>query len=124
MANSEPNGEGEKARPLGAVGSPIDSRPLAAAADSNRPESHHAPASNDADTSNDADAADELLAELLEEFTQRLRRGESPSIAEYRQRHPELAEDIDDIFPSIAAMEKARHESDPPTRTDRADAVP
>ncbi|MCA9105031.1 MAG: protein kinase, partial [Planctomycetales bacterium] len=26
--------------------------------------------------------------------------------------------------PSIAAMEKARHESDPPTRTDRADAVP
>jgi len=42
---------------------------------------------------------------LAAEFLERYRAGECPSIAEYAQRHPDLAADIEDIFPTIAALE-------------------
>ena len=48
---------------------------------------------------------------LADEFTQRCRRGESPSISDYAERHPELADQINKLFPSIAMMEQlAVHE--------------
>ena len=43
---------------------------------------------------------------LAEEFLERLRKGERPSLAEYKQRYPELAEDIDDVFPALAMMDE------------------
>ena len=43
---------------------------------------------------------------LAEEFVERLRRGEHPSLREYRDMYPELAEEIDDIFPALAMMEE------------------
>ncbi|NOX53219.1 MAG: protein kinase, partial [Planctomycetes bacterium] len=45
---------------------------------------------------------------LADEFIARLRRGESPSVSEYAQRHPELADDIRELFPTIAAMERLK----------------
>lgn len=51
--------------------------------------------------------SEELLDGLAEEFLARLRRGEAPSVAEYVERHPDLADDIRDLFPSLLLMEEA-----------------
>ena len=40
------------------------------------------------------------LDTLAAEFMARLRRGESPSIGEYANRHPDLADEIHDLFPA------------------------
>ena len=45
---------------------------------------------------------------LAEEFAARFRRGERPTIEEYVQRHPELAESIRQIFPTLVMMERIR----------------
>src|SRR5438128_2018384 len=45
------------------------------------------------------------VEKLAEEFLERQRLGQSPSIAEYAERYPELAEDIRDLFPSLVMME-------------------
>jgi serine/threonine protein kinase/tetratricopeptide (TPR) repeat protein len=42
---------------------------------------------------------------LAAEFMERQRQGERPSIEEYTRRHPELAEEIRKLFPTIAALE-------------------
>ncbi len=49
-----------------------------------------------------------LLNQLAEEFAARYRSGERPSLQEYCDRHPELADDIREIFPSLVEMERAR----------------
>jgi eukaryotic-like serine/threonine-protein kinase len=43
---------------------------------------------------------------LAEEFSERLRRGEHPSLTEYVERYPEHAEDIRDLFPALALVEQ------------------
>src|SRR5262249_18669730 len=46
---------------------------------------------------------------------ERLRRGEHPSLNEYIERYPELADDIRDLFPALALVEQfkpARREFD------------
>ena len=45
---------------------------------------------------------------LAEEFAQRCRRGESPSLEEYAARHPELAEEIRELFPALLVMERLK----------------
>jgi serine/threonine protein kinase len=45
---------------------------------------------------------------LAAEFVEQLRRGESATAEEYAQRHPELAEQIRELFPTIAAMERLK----------------
>ncbi|MDP6544576.1 MAG: serine/threonine-protein kinase [Phycisphaerae bacterium] len=52
------------------------------------------------------------LEVLAEEFTERQRAGQSPSVSEYAREYPELADRIREIFPAIAAVEqlKARNE--------------
>ena len=45
---------------------------------------------------------------LAEEFLDRQRDGEFPSIDEYAKRHPELAEEIRELFPMIAQMEQLK----------------
>src|SRR6516165_518060 len=42
---------------------------------------------------------------LAEEFLDRQRRGEEPTLREYLERHPELAEEIRDLFPALLMME-------------------
>src|SRR5262245_34523601 len=49
--------------------------------------------------------ADPLVA-LAEEFADRFRRGEHPSVTEYAARYPELAERIRRLFPAMVAMEE------------------
>ena len=54
--------------------------------------------------------------ELASDFAERYRNGELPSIEAYATSHPDLAEEIRELFPTIAAMEKAKARSSPPTR--------
>jgi serine/threonine protein kinase len=49
---------------------------------------------------------------LAEEFTDRLRRGESPSVEAYASSHPDLAEAIRELFPTIADMEGLKHQKE------------
>src|SRR4051812_32034549 len=42
---------------------------------------------------------------LAEEFSARLRRGETPTFQEYIDRHPHLADAIRDLFPLLIRME-------------------
>jgi eukaryotic-like serine/threonine-protein kinase len=58
-----------------------------------------------------------LLDQLAEEFADRFRRGERPSLEEYSNRYPELAEDIRELFPAMVKVEqvdegKIAHEND------------
>lgn len=45
---------------------------------------------------------------LAEEFAERCRRGERPSLTEYAARHPELADDIRELFPALLVMERLK----------------
>ncbi|MCI0464387.1 MAG: serine/threonine-protein kinase, partial [Gemmataceae bacterium] len=45
---------------------------------------------------------------LAEEFLERHRRGERPALSEYTARHPELADQIRDLFPALVMMEDVR----------------
>lgn len=54
---------------------------------------------------------DALLKELVEEFLVRLRRGERPPVADYVQRHPELAEQINEMFPTLGLVELFKPDS-------------
>ena len=53
-------------------------------------------------TSDDADP----LGPLLEEFLERQRRGEHPALSEYIARYPELADEIRDVLPMLAMVER------------------
>src|SRR5947209_3738637 len=46
-----------------------------------------------------------IVLELAEEFLERYRRGERPSLKEYLERHPDLAGEIREVFPAMAMME-------------------
>ena len=46
------------------------------------------------------------VEELAEEFADRLRRGEHPSINEYKQKHPQWAERIRQVFSALLVMER------------------
>jgi len=46
--------------------------------------------------------------ELASEFVERQRSGDCPTIDEYAERYPEFADEIRDLFPTIAAMENVR----------------
>jgi serine/threonine protein kinase len=48
------------------------------------------------------------LDALAEDFLARQRRGESPSVEQYAAEHPELAEEIRELFPAMAAMERLK----------------
>ena len=48
------------------------------------------------------------LDRLAEEFVTRYRRGERPELAEYVDAYPELAEQIEELFPSLLMMEQIK----------------
>jgi eukaryotic-like serine/threonine-protein kinase len=45
------------------------------------------------------------IDDLADDFLERYRRGERPSLSEYTDRHPELAERIHAVFPALIVME-------------------
>jgi serine/threonine protein kinase len=45
---------------------------------------------------------------VAEEFTERLRRGEDPTVDAYAAKHPEIAAEIRELFPTIAEMERLK----------------
>src|SRR6267142_227203 len=55
---------------------------------------------------NDSELKSERVLHLAEEFLARYRSGERPALKEYADRHPELAEEIREVFPAMALMEK------------------
>ncbi|HUG91227.1 MAG TPA: protein kinase [Planctomycetaceae bacterium] len=60
---------------------------------------------------NDSSAREPIEA-LAEEFLDRHRRGERPAVAEYTRQHPELAAQIEELFPALLMIERARPEKD------------
>ncbi len=52
-----------------------------------------------------SESASAIVVELAEEFLDRYRRGQRPSLKEYIDRHPGLAVEIRDVFPAMAMME-------------------
>ncbi len=59
---------------------------------------------------------------LAEEYLDRLRRGESPDLETYTAMHPDLAEEIRELFPTLAMLEKLT--PDEPQRTTVAAGLP
>ena len=57
-----------------------------------------------ADPNTERDPLEVLAAEYME----RLRQGQRPSIEEYAAQHPELAEEIRELFPTIAVTERLK----------------
>jgi serine/threonine-protein kinase len=60
---------------------------------------------------------------LAEDFLDRKRRGEHPTLREYLERHPELAEEIRDLFPALLMMEDLGESSGGTTGSLAADGV-
>ena len=61
------------------------------------------------DRSVDRDPVDRDPLDLLaEEFVARCRRGERPALAEYVEGYPELAEQIEELFPALVMMEQIK----------------
>jgi serine/threonine protein kinase/Flp pilus assembly protein TadD len=48
----------------------------------------------------------DAVGKLAESFLARYRNGERPSLSEYTEKHPELAEQIRDLFPALVVMEE------------------
>jgi serine/threonine protein kinase len=48
------------------------------------------------------------IDKLADEFLGRHRGGENPSVTEYAERYPELAEEIRDLFPALVMMEELK----------------
>src|SRR5262249_50385246 len=48
------------------------------------------------------------LGHLAEDFLKRVRRGEQPALSEYTAAHPELAEQIRELFPALVLLEDVR----------------
>ena len=59
----------------------------------------------------EATSSRDPLDALAEEFAERCRRGEAPSVEEYAARHPELAEEIRRLLPTVAFLEAGRRKA-------------
>ncbi|MCI0463823.1 MAG: protein kinase [Gemmataceae bacterium] len=51
-----------------------------------------------------------LLTRLADEFAARYRAGERPSLQEYLDRYPELADDMRELFPAMVEIEQIKEE--------------
>src|SRR4026208_1780352 len=65
------------------------------------------------DSSNSIVDPDLLLNKLADEFAARRRRGERGRLREYCIRHPELAGDIQSLFPALVELEQAKADAGP-----------
>lgn len=57
-------------------------------------------------------SSQQLLDQLADEFVERLRAGERPSIHEYQQKHPSLAAEIEEVLCSVAMIEDLKKQSE------------
>jgi WD40 repeat protein/tetratricopeptide (TPR) repeat protein len=62
--------------------------------------------------------------ELAEEFAERYRRGERPSLDEYVDRLPEMADEIREMFPALVEVEELEGEARDDTIQQQAPAAP
>jgi serine/threonine protein kinase/WD40 repeat protein len=53
-----------------------------------------------------------LLDQIAEEFAERRRGGEHPSLREYVEKYPHLADDLRDILPAMAEIEQVKKDAD------------
>ena len=60
------------------------------------------------DKTTESSANDMLLAKLADEFAARYRAGERPSLQEYIDRYPELADEIHELFPAMVEIEQVK----------------
>src|SRR5437879_5947762 len=65
-----------------------------------------------------------LLDQLAEEFADRYRRGERPSLREYTDRYPQLAQEIRDLFPALVEIEQVEGDRREPFQGAGATAAP
>jgi eukaryotic-like serine/threonine-protein kinase len=63
----------------------------------------------------DSGSEPDVFNDLAHEFAERYRRGERPSLDEYTVCHPELAEEIRELFPALLMMEKLGSPADQPS---------
>src|SRR5436309_1599259 len=59
-----------------------------------------------ADSSRDYD----LIDRLADEFAARYRRGERPTVQEYADRYPHLADDIRELLPAMVEIEQVKED--------------
>src|SRR5262245_34487673 len=71
---------------------------------------------------NDPSVADPF-GRIADEFVEAFRQGQRPSVEEFARRYPEHADQIREILPALALMEKAKA-SDAPCQPAPADAAP
>src|SRR5262245_40418632 len=64
------------------------------------------------------------LGQLADEILERYRRGERPALTEYTARHPELAEQIRELFSALLMMEDVRPGPSPARDVPGADGPP
>lgn len=64
---------------------------------------------------NKSSADEDPVESLAAEFIERRRRGACPSIDEYAERHPELADQIRAFFPALVLVEELKPDSDDQT---------
>jgi len=60
---------------------------------------------------------------LAEEFASRVRNGETPSVQHYAEQFPELADEINELFPSIAMMEALGNKEHNDRKLEKSQAV-
>jgi hypothetical protein len=65
-----------------------------------------------------------LLTRLADEFAARYRAGERPSIQEYVDRHPDLADDIRELLPAMVQIEQVKEDHEGATDQAAAPAPP
>ena len=65
-----------------------------------------------------------LLTRLADEFAARFRAGERPSLQEYIDRHPDLAEDIRELFPAMVEIGRSKKTIRKPPSKRRGTATP
>src|SRR5262245_4020798 len=63
------------------------------------------------------------LDRLAESFAERYRRGERPSLTEYINDHPDLADQIRELFPALVMMEQVDRDLQQPSRDEEATKV-
>lgn len=64
-----------------------------------------------ANSSDNSQSEPEILEQIVDHFTNRLRAGEHPAIADYQAQHPEFKDEIEDLLASVAMIEQLK--SDP-----------
>lgn len=55
---------------------------------------------------------DELLDQIVADYTKRIRAGTAPEIASYKREHPTLADEIEELLSSVAMIEGLKAESE------------